>query len=248
MTNDALAPWIQAYRDENSGASLDARAIRRRVLVGMGARQRRRLTALRFVLPVAATFIGSVALAASQGALPRLEDVRAWLGVAETPSAPLPIAPRAKAKRGHQSSPAPSAAPPAPSAVLPAATVAPAPAPTPEPAASLSLEDLPVEPVKPTRPRRVSENALSIDLAAYEQAHRLHFGGSDPARALGAWDAYLASHPSGTFAPEARFNRAVCLLRLGRRSEARAVLEPIAEQSPGAYGRERARNMLDAME
>jgi hypothetical protein len=76
----------------------------------------------------------------------------------------------------------------------------------------------------------------------------LHFHGGDPAQALGAWDAYLASYASGTFAPEARFNRAICLLRLGRREEARSVLVAIAESNSAVYGRERARALLDAMQ
>ena len=79
--DDVLAPFIAAYQEENPGTALDARAIKRRVLVGAGGRRSRRAGALRYVLPIAATFVGSVALAASHGALPRLDAVRAWLGI-----------------------------------------------------------------------------------------------------------------------------------------------------------------------
>jgi hypothetical protein len=89
---------------------------------------------------------------------------------------------------------------------------------------------------------------LRSDLAAYERAHRLHFHGGESSAALVAWDAYLASHGAGTFVPEARFNRAVCLLRLGRRAEAKQVLVAIAESGTAVHGRERARALLDAME
>jgi hypothetical protein len=106
------------------------------------------------------------------------------------------------------------------------------------------LRDLPVQ--KPL-PAPVSRpDPLGAELRAYQTAHRLHFDGGDPARTLAAWDAYLEAHPAGTFVAEARFNRAVCLLRLGRRAEAKSVLVPIAESS-SAYGRWRARALLDAM-
>jgi hypothetical protein len=253
MTDDALAPFIRAYRDENPGSALDTRAIRRGVLLGFQLRQRRRLFVVRFVLPIAATFFGSVALAASQGLLPRLEEVPRWLGISEDGTGkrthgdepvrarqggrrplPPPVA------RGVEEKPAPAPAP----VVLTPAT---------DPERRLEVDELPLQ--KPAQQKgsppeataRASGGALSADLRAYREAHRLHFDGADAGRALAAWDTYLASHPAGTFAPEARFNRAVCLLRLGRRAEAKSVLVPIAESSSFAFGRERARALLDAM-
>jgi len=250
MTYDALAPFVQAYRQENPGAALDARAIRSRVLVGIGVRQRRRLLTLRFVLPIAATFFGSVALAASHGGLPRLDEVREWLGVAPQAPESTETGRRARAVGTHRT--------PAPKPAVEAAQPAQA-----EPAVGLSLDELPAAPIEPRREVEIrSERAvdarsapavearpdpLKADLGVYQKAHQLHFHGGDPVQALAAWDAYLASYPRGTFAPEARFNRAVCMLRMGRRSEARSVLVTIAESSAGAYGRERARALLEAM-
>lgn len=69
----------------------------------------------------------------------------------------------------------------------------------------------------------------------------------DAALAIVAWDNYLASYPSGQFAPEARYNRALTLVRLGRREEARDALRPFAEADPGGYRREEARKLLDAI-
>jgi TolA-binding protein len=235
VTDDALAPFLQAYRAENPGAALDALGVRRRVLVGIGARQRRRFLALRFALPVAATFIGSVALAASHGALPRFDEVREWLGVA----AADPPAKTSETTRRSRATGAPRSAP------TPPVVESPSPA---EPPVPLSFDDLPAEPEHGPRAPDAPRDPLSADLAAYREAHELHFRGGDPGRALVAWDAFLASHPKGTFAPEARFNRAICLLRLGRRSEAMSVLIPIADSSGPAYGRERARALLEAME
>ena len=271
MTDDVLAPWIAAYRDENPGGALDVAAIRRRVFVGLSARQRRRGRVLRFALPVAATFFASMALAAIQGALPRYDEVREWL-FTSTESG------RRTSGNGGVLTPSPSHR-----------TASPTPAPLPRPsvevaAPTLSLDTLPLE--KPARPRRdrtaparpalepapspepeagvlpaeesapaaappepeVRPNQLSADLRAYEEAHRLHFRGGNPALALVAWDTYLESYPTGAFAPEARLNRAECLIRLGRRDEARRVLVPVAEGSSFAYARQRARNLLDAIE
>jgi TolA-binding protein len=270
MTDDVLAPWIAAYRDENPGAALDAAAIRRRVFIGISARQRSRGRVLRFVLPVAATFFASIALAAIQGALPRYDEVREWL-FTSTESG------RRASGNGGALTATPSrrkASPPSiPSPRAPAEVAAPA----------LSLDTLPLE--EPVRPRRdrtaparpalrpalppepeadvrpAEESApaapepepevrpdLSADLRAYEEAHRLHFRGASPALALDAWDTYLESYPTGAFAPEARLNRAECLIRLGRHDEARRMLVPVAEGSSFAYARRRAQKLLDAIE
>ena len=80
---------------------------------------------------------------------------------------------------------------------------------------------------------------------AYGRAHAEHFVAGDAAGALGLWDAYLVRYPRGTFAPEARFNRALCLLRLGRRDEARAALGPFATGAFGRYRQQAARTLLD---
>ena len=90
--------------------------------------------------------------------------------------------------------------------------------------------------------------AVDADRRAFARAHRIHFGGGSPEQALPAWDRYLSQFPRGRFVPEARFNRAVSLLRLRRDDEARAALTPFAN---GAYGGVRARDaraLLDALD
>jgi hypothetical protein len=248
MSDEALAAWIAAYRRETSSQPRDAGAIKRRVLVALGARQRRQLKVLLFAFPVAAVFFGSVALAAGKGTLPRLEDLREWLGVGTTEeSSRTPE--RSAAGRGRSSLPA-SPQPLAPLVAQPVAPPASSPDTDARSASLIAVETAP--PGNPSVPnKRLSPpisrpDPLRAELHAYRTAHRLHFDGGDPARTLAAWDAYLQAHRAGTFVAEARFNRALCLLRLGRRSEARSVLVPIAE-SPSAYGRRRARALLDAM-
>jgi hypothetical protein len=83
--------------------------------------------------------------------------------------------------------------------------------------------------------------------ALYAAAHRAHFEERDPAHALAAWDAYLADAPQGHFAPEATYNRALCLIRLGRTSEATQALQPFADGAYGAYRSAEAKKLLDAL-
>jgi len=266
MTDDVLDRSIRAYRGENPGTALDANAIRRRILVGAGVKRHRKLFFVRFAVPIAATFFVSVAVAASHGGFPRLDDVREWLGIAETQASANTAAPEhlRSAPVARPKAPvtapaivpsAPVEAPPEPeptSEAVPAPVRRASPAPLPRatrraPPARESLAPAEARPEGSSHVPDTRPNLLTADLAHYQQAHRLHFHGGDPAAALRAWDAYLIRYPAGTFAPEARFNRAVCLLRLGRRAEAKGILTPIAE-SRFAYGRERARALLTAME
>ena len=65
-----------------------------------------------------------------------------------------------------------------------------------------------------------------------------------PGAALAAWDDYLARYPSGRLAPDARYNRAIDLLKLSRNAEARAALQPFADGAYGGYHAEDARELL----
>jgi hypothetical protein len=87
---------------------------------------------------------------------------------------------------------------------------------------------------------------LGADIASYRAAHELHFMLADYARALDAWNAYLARFPRGTFVPEARLNRAVCLARLGRTAQAENELHALATNG-STYTAVRARRVLDAL-
>jgi hypothetical protein len=84
--------------------------------------------------------------------------------------------------------------------------------------------------------------AESAELALFRRAQALHVA-RDP-HALAAWDAYLRVAGHGVLAPEARYNRALCLIRAGRTAEARAALLPFANGELGAYRRDEARALL----
>jgi hypothetical protein len=79
---------------------------------------------------------------------------------------------------------------------------------------------------------------------AYGRAHRAHFDEGAPERALAAWDNYLRLYPQGTFEPEARFNRAICLVRLRRFAQAERALRSFADGRLGGYRRAEAEQLL----
>jgi hypothetical protein len=97
-------------------------------------------------------------------------------------------------------------------------------------------------PAETDRPRSAAPKRAAHEL--YLVAHRLHFGGASPDAAVRAWDAFLRAAPRDSFAPEARYNRAIALLKLGRFEAALAALEPFACSAPGAYRQREARELI----
>ena len=69
----------------------------------------------------------------------------------------------------------------------------------------------------------------------------MHFVERDMARAVAAWDRYLAAMPAGQLAPEARFNRLVALVKLERWEDAARAIETVdASSRPADIERLRA--------
>jgi TolA-binding protein len=101
-----------------------------------------------------------------------------------------------------------------------------------------------IPPVTPAVAEARASGPSDAESTAYGRAHRAHFDGSEPARALAAWDDYLRLYPSGAFAPEARFNRALCLVRLGRVADAERALRPFSEGRVDGYRRAEADRLL----
>jgi len=238
MSKDLLAEATRALRETEPVSEFEARATRARVMTGLHQTRVRRRTRLAFLLPIAASFIAVSAWGAASGqARVVLEKLERFVGVATPAPTSAKVTPRK-----------PSAAP--------ARTV-----PTPEPAARTPMQD--AEPTLPppvaapeAAPARAAASASASSaraerpdptLTLYRIAHTAHFVDHDPARALAAWDAYLSAAPTGQFAPEARYNRALSLVRLGRNQEARSALEPFANGAYGAYRKAEASALLERL-
>jgi hypothetical protein len=93
-------------------------------------------------------------------------------------------------------------------------------------------------------PSAPSLRSMSSELDIYGRAHHLHFHGGSPGAALRAWTGYLEKFPEGHFLPEARFNRAVCLVRVGDMARAREELSRIVKDSRVDYQRAQAARLM----
>jgi TolA-binding protein len=88
---------------------------------------------------------------------------------------------------------------------------------------------------------------LEAEIRAFRRADDLYRRSGDLPRAVGAYRQYVRDYPTGRFVPEAKYNTALSLLKLGRASEARPLLLPFAEGAYGAYHREAAQKLLEAL-
>jgi tetratricopeptide (TPR) repeat protein len=84
-------------------------------------------------------------------------------------------------------------------------------------------------------------------LRAYREAERLQFDEKDYARALEAWDRYVPLAGKSPLLVDAKWQRALCLVRLGRSDEARSALEPFAHGDLGAYRQSEAQTILGTL-
>lgn len=248
MSDDLLARATRALREESAGDDASARLTRARIMGSLNEGRVRHRTRVAFLLPIAATFAAATAFGAAGGRAGRaLDAVARVFGVHR--DAPALKAPRAPSNRSGARTGPPAERPPepvaAPAPLPPETTPAPvAVVPTSSPVAAAAAGE------RPRAPSAGAAGASSRDPAfeLYKAAHRAHFVERDDARALSAWNAYLKEAPGGSFAMEARYNRALCLMRLGRGSEAQSALEPFAEGRYGGYRREEAKKLIDALE
>jgi TolA-binding protein len=258
MNDDVLARAARALRAETEGDDAGARFTRSRIMASVHEERVKRRTRWAFLIPIAATFVVGSAFAAATGAGHRaLEVVRHALGMhagrtpatrASFPETPSNAGPR-RAAKGVAPTPsteqAPSAPPAAPPTEEPAVLPPPVggPSPVAAPAAAVGKAGASSAPgsVAP------APSAADPTFELYRTAHQAHFLDRDWSRALSGWDAYLRAAPRGALAPEARYNRALCLLRLHRNDEARAALKPFAQGSYGSYRRDDAQKLLEAL-
>ena len=118
--------------------------------------------------------------------------------------------------------------------------------PAPVPMPSVVVEAAPTPPVT-VRTARQRVGAAEVATAAYAAAHQAHFVDRNWSQALGLWTRYLRLLPDGQLAPEAHFNRAICLVHLDRRDEAVVELQLLASGRWGSYRQSEARQVLESI-
>jgi hypothetical protein len=204
------------------------------------ARSRHRLVGI--MTTVAVLFAGTASWALATGQVASLWAPGPLPSTVEVAPAPVP-APHHRS--GSKPVPGPEltivpSSPLPPEAVTPPETVTP---PVPPP-----LPPPPRLPASAPRPlaHPVARSPVEV---LYRKAHDLHFHGGDPATALAAWDAYLAAEPTGRFSVEARYNRALLLVRLGRYLDARAALMAFSrgEIEPAGYRQAEAEQLVERL-
>lgn len=88
---------------------------------------------------------------------------------------------------------------------------------------------------------------LEAEIRAFRRADDLYRRSGDLQGAIGAYRTYMRDYPTGRFVPEAKYNTALALVKLGRASEARSLLGPFADGAYGTYRQEAARKLLEAL-
>jgi hypothetical protein len=252
MSDDLLQRAARALREETSGDDASARFTRARIMASVHDERVKRRTRWAFLLPIAATFVAASAYGAATGKTRQaFEVVARALGVhSSTTPASTGTPPRGRESsrlRAPAEPPTPAHAPAGVETPSEPDPVAPPEPPATEPAPPrVAAKSSAVAPSSTSLPGGGGAAAdPTFDL--YRSAHQTHFVERDYRRALAAWDAYLRAAPRGSFVPEARYNRALCLVRLHRNDEARAALKPFAEGRYGTYRRADAEQLMAAL-
>jgi len=238
MTDDLLKAATRALQEENADDGGDGRFTRARVMASLHQGKVKRRTRLAFILPIAACLAAGTAWGAATGRLPAMfHAISEAVSYRSKPPAPKPsaagTAPSQKPAQVAEDVPPPPA-------------LAETPPPAPETKPGIARAEPSSSAPKPTPALSSSAAFQDADGDLYRLAHEAHFDAHDYGRALVGWDAYLKAAPNGRFATEARYNRAICLLRLGRDAEARQALEPFASGKMG-YRQTEARQLLDEL-
>jgi hypothetical protein len=239
----ALSQALSAYAGVTSGQLLDARLVRARILRSARAPRRRPMRLLSLVLPLAATFAASAAFAASQPAV-RAAITARWHAVLGTAPAVPNGGPSSRFSAHTEPIATPNPQLPNPNDRSSRDALAP-----------IAVDELPLAPTAQTieaarsagrawTEEDTAQSETEPQLEAYRNAHRTHFDSGDARKALATWDRYLADFPSGAFVDDARFNRALCLIRVGRIAEAQHALAPFAESPRGTYRQTEAASLL----
>lgn len=235
---DLLQRATRALRDETAAPERRSGLTRARVLDAAAAKKR---PLWRFIVPFAlvlgtSTAFARVAFPEQVSAL--WQELVAPLRASEPKTAPSKKLARAPRAKPVQVAPAvPEVAAPGVQSTPPSALEITRKS-EPRPRAPKAAPVLSVSPVPVPAPE-------SAELMLFRRAERLHRAQHHDA--IDAWDAYLRVAPSGALVPEARYNRALSLLRAGRRDEAQIALAPFAAGDFGGYRAREARALIDQL-
>ena len=111
-----------------------------------------------------------------------------------------------------------------------------------EPAAAPAEPEPRVATASPPSPPPRAAAAEPAELALFRRAQALH--NAHDIRAIAAWDSFLRVASTSVLAPEARYNRALGLVRAQRFDEARRALKPFAAGAYGSYRKDEAQALL----
>lgn len=262
MTDDLLKRATEALREETGEPELRSGLTRARMLDSAAKAQRTRGNPLRWVVPFMLTLGAGTALAhVTHQYFPEVWNAVVPEALERSVPDDREVVRRAKKPQSEPvaiATPAPEVLPvPAPIIEAPPA---PAPEPNaqpprakrthvpavakPEPPAAVEAET-PVLTVKPTDTKS-PEPAESAELALFRRAMKLH--SAKDRGAIAAWDDFLRVAPNSALATEARYNRALCLVRLGRSDDARKALAPFAAGDMAGYRQREAAELIDALD
>jgi hypothetical protein len=232
MSEDDMFRSAQALREAFGGASDRAASTRASVVSRAAARRRRSVRRTALLLPLAAILTLSTAWAAVTGRLARVLSFPQHVAAPAAFSTSSHASPRTPAAASPPATSAVASTSPGPSGATPATSGGPPPL---HSASSAAVQ-------------AQAGASATAEEDLYAAAHRAHFVRHDPGAALRRWDAYLAAYPQGRFALEARYNRALTLVRVGRGEEARLALAPFADGREGGYRQREARELLNAID
>jgi len=258
MTDDLLKRATSALRDETGEPELRSGLTRSRLIDNAAKQNARRGKPLRWIVPFVLTLGASTALAhvthqyfpemwnavmpeALERQVPEAEVVRKPHKKALATPAPVPQqAPVIEAPVEVATAPTPVTTVDEPARPRVKRT----PAPTKgklEPAAPTQ----PAPQVIAEKPSATAAPAESAELSLFRRAMKLH--DAKDRRAIAAWDDFLRVAPKSPLALEARYNRALGLVRADRSREAKAALAPFANGEHGSYRKREAAQLLEAL-